>query len=314
MTYEWIRRHRIAVLASVVLVGGAWLLGRAGSPDSVSRADLSPQNTTASDGISAIVPAVATVLNELYVRDAGSSVNAALMNSSGTPFRYEWEVNGSTVADGVRLAPRHFERGDDVRVHRVDATGTKTLLASTTIANAAPRIQSMSVQRPSDDPTVLRASVDARDPDGDVVQIEYRWSVNGSSISDADGAELPLSHVPRGQEAVVEARATDGIDASVWQRTRPLAAGNRAPSFDSVGTPVVEPDGEGGQRARLDLRFNDPDGDALRVDVEEAGVRYDAISSSLVWKVTDGTEEFDVTVKVSDEFGASAERQIRLRR
>ena len=312
VSYEWIRRHRIAIIASAVLLGGAWLLSRSDSPGSSSRPDPSQQNAAASDGISVIAPAVATVLNELYVRDAGTSASAASMTATSTS--YEWEVNGSIVANGVRLEPRHFKRGDDVRVHRVDSMGTRTFLASTTIANATPRIQSISVQRPSDNPTVLRASVDARDPDGDVVQIEYRWSVNGSSIADVKGSELPLSHVPRGREAVVEVRATDGIDASVWQRSRPLAAGNRAPSFDSVGTPVVEPDGEGGQRARLDVRFTDPDGDDLRVDVGEAGVRYDAISSSLVWSVIDGAEEFDVTVKVSDEFGASAERQLRLRR
>jgi len=144
----------------------------------------------------------------------------------------------------------------------------------------------------------------ADDPDGDAVTFEYRWSVNGRHVPDADSI---LSHAlfARGDHVALSVRAADGDDSSEWRREDPIEIGNSAPritstpgDFDPDGTfryPIVVDDTDGDRGYRYEMRQGPP------------GMRIDSVTGTLHWTPkSDQGGVHPVTIAVNDRHGGVA--------
>ena len=130
--------------------------------------------------------------------------------------------------------------------------------------NRPPEIRELRFEPPRPAPGQrVRAVAVVADPDGEPVEVVFRWKVNGVPQRET-GDTLSLEGVRKGALVEVEARAADAR-AALAERRASLRVGNRPPLLHSV---VLEPLGE--PRAGTDLtavpRAVDPDGDPLRYE------------------------------------------------
>lgn len=106
----------------------------------------------------------------------------------------------------------------------------------------------------------LAARVSASDPDGDDVEISYRWAVGGKRL-DATGPFLSLDGVERAAVIELTVVASDGRAESAPQHAT-TQVGNTPPRVDRI---VFDPEGELG--AEQDLvatpEASDPEGDPI---------------------------------------------------
>jgi len=132
-----------------------------------------------------------------------------------------------------------------------------TALAS----NQAPVIDSVHLEptnpRPGERITALVA---ATDPDGDPLEIEYRWRVDGKAVENA-GRSLHVEHTSKGAVIELTVVVSDRIDQSQPERLT-TRVGNLAPRVLQV---IIEPLGEvtAGRDIAARPRATDPDGDAI---------------------------------------------------
>jgi len=126
----------------------------------------------------------------------------------------------------------------------------------------------------------IYASVKARDPDGDNVEIRYDWEVGGVPVSET-GPTITLGPVPKGTQIEVTATASDGLHTSEPARGS-VEVRNQRPRLTEVH---IEPWDKVALGETLVVRADgiDPDGDALRFDfawevngepVDESGTSF----------------------------------------
>lgn len=266
-----------------------------------------------------ILPSPAFAYHQL--RASGALVNKAgraPSNGIGVQ-RVVWSVNGEDVGEGPLLAPDHFGRGDLVQV-RVEEIQTrdhaKTLAtASATITNSPPRILSARIERNPSRPQQVIANVEANDPDGDLLDYQLNWKVDGQAWGAAQGKLADITRLERGQTITFEVVVDDGEDQA-RTTAQPYSVDNQPPTLDVAAAPILEDTSGGGRRAVLGATSHDPDGDRVVVEAVNApdGVRFDTQRGALVWSVLDGSQAFDVILRASDDRGGSAERTVTLRR
>jgi len=132
----------------------------------------------------------------------------------------------------------------------------------------------------------LYASVKARDPDGDAVEIRYDWEIGGVPASET-GPTITLGPVPKGTQITVTATASDGLHTSEPARGS-VAVRNQRPRLTEVHIEPWERVPRGGS---LEVRADgvDPDGDTLSFDyawqvngepVEASGTSFSTASLS----------------------------------
>jgi hypothetical protein len=147
----------------------------------------------------------------------------------------------------------------------------------------------------------LDARAGSMDPDGDPVDYEYTWYVNGERRDDK-GALFATDKLKHGDEIYAEVRATDGNNWTDRQRTPVVTIGNAHPEITST-PPGFREDGE----FRYKIEAVDPDGDLrLRYALEKgpAGMTVDNITGEVVWRpVGDQKGVHPVTVVVRDSGG-----------
>ncbi len=145
----------------------------------------------------------------------------------------------------------------------------------------------------------IRAVATARDPDGDRVEISYRWSVADEPQAE-DGAELQLEGVAKGDLVEVEVTASDGS----WESERAYASAeirNRRPVVVGVRlepAPSVAP----GEKLVAVAVGQDEDGDAVdyRYDWRVNGRSVDEDGPSLDTSAFDRGDEIQVYVTAND--------------
>lgn len=115
------------------------------------------------------------------------------------------------------------------------ALGCLAFAATDVAANSSPKITGLEIveSEAGGDAPGWRADVETRDPDGDTVEIEYRWFVNGKP-SPQQGAEFDTAVLARGDSVYVEVVATDGYGKSRPTRSGVIAIANAAPEITSV--------------------------------------------------------------------------------
>ena len=129
-------------------------------------------------------------------------------------------------------------------------------------ANRRPKFQKLELQpAKATVESILEAKVEAKDPDGDLIDIDLYWFVNDEEIDDYRGRQLTSSHFQKGDVVKLTAEVSDGTNRHK-KDADPVTIGNASPSIELPGT-ITSIDG-------LQLEASDPDGDSIAWRVEEA--------------------------------------------
>jgi hypothetical protein len=246
----------------------------------------------------------------------------AVVKISGrwTSAEFEWDVNGQTFASNTsQVVLPVIATGDIVSVRVVPVRGVRRgeeKVVSVRVRNQSPMLLGLQIERAeagsasSSDAEMWRAAVRAEDPDGDPLEIEYRWSVNGVA-SRVRGELFPVADLTRGDRLEVSVRVFDG---SVWSppaRSGQVEVGNSPPTI--VSRPP-RPDALG--NFRYQIRAEDSDGDLnIRFSLRKApqGMRIDEINGIVTWRPnTDQAGRHAIEVVATDEGGAESTQSFSL--
>jgi hypothetical protein len=224
----------------------------------------------------------------------------------------EWRHNGRVISSGrtTQLKPEGLAKGDRLEVIVKASDGrdeSAPVRVSATVSNRTPLISALALApdgevRPGQEVTAVPQ---AMDPDGDPLDYEFEWLLDGKPVRGADEAAFDTSSLKRGDRLAVRVRVSDGEEWSPVAESPVLELANRPPMI--AGVPPIESAG-GGITAQLEAE--DPDGDrSLRFRVLEGpkGLSVDPVSGRLSWRPAPGTIGTQpVEIAVADSFGAES--------
>jgi hypothetical protein len=242
---------------------------------------------------------------------AGDRVRAVVRASDpdGDPLRlgYLWRVNGATVpAANDEIALEGARKGDRIELRVTASDGRaesepRELVQE--LVNSAPQLSALEL-----DPrehVSAGASVTVQpvvsDADGDKLELDYRWVVNGRSVAQR-GPTLSTEGMRRGDRIAAFVSASDGDERSGVLEAGPIRLENARPVVDTQ----PEASQEGGV-FRYQVEASDPDGDrALRYALVEApeGMTIDPLEGTIEWRPSpEQGGRHPVTVEVDDRQG-----------
>src|SRR5438874_3595125 len=274
--------------------------------------DGSPANTPPMIRIAGIFPASVSLESTLQVDIQGE-------DKEGDPIQYEyqWIVNGLPVpaATGPQFLTAQLKKGDEIGVELIPSDGKvngavfKT--ASVTVGNTAPRIdeihmEPVSVHRGE----ILKARVVARDPDGDPVQLSYKWFRNGKELPGQQTDTLDTKPFHKKDVLRVLVTASDGQAARDPILGMPVTIENAPPRFTSTPSTALN----NGQYL-YQVTATDPDEDPISYELKEApsGMTIEAATGKLVWKLTPETKgKHHVLIVAKDNENAHTEQDFDL--
>jgi hypothetical protein len=238
----------------------------------------------------------------------------------GDPIRLEleWRHAGRTIAEGARttLAPEGLAKGDEVVVFATATDGRATsepVRASVVVGNTPPLIQAFYLApdgeiAPGQEVT---GAPQAADADGDALEYEFAWLLNGQRVRGAEGATFDTSKLKRGDRLQAQVRVSDGEAWSPVAESMTLTLANRAPRFAAL-PPIEAADGA----FRAELAAEDPDGDRtlrFRLLSGPEGMTVDPVSGRVSWRPgPDAVGSHAVEVAVGDSFGAESAMRFEL--
>lgn len=223
---------------------------------------------------------------------------------------FAWEVNGRPWETGRGkpvIRTDSLRKGDRITVEVTATDGHETSTprqARTAIGNRPPRLDGVfllpdGTVRPGDE---LVAQVEAGDPDGDDLEVHYRWLENGRALSRESMERLDTSALTRGSRIRVEAWVSDGRARSRVRSSREVELANSPPVLARI--PRLE--GVDGT-FRHQLEASDPDGDRnlrFRLVQGPAGMTVDPVVGTLVWTPeAEQAGRHPVEVAVEDNHG-----------
>jgi hypothetical protein len=241
----------------------------------------------------------------------GATVHAIVQardpDGQGVVLTHHWFLDGAeqTTSDPVFVLGE-AAKGAEIRVSVTASDGvlvSDPMEASTRVIDRLPSItQTVLVPAGSVAPgQPISARAGAMDPDGDPVDFEYTWYVNGERRDDK-GSEFATERLKRGDAIYAEVRATDGSNWTEPTRTPVVTIGNAHPEITST-PPGMRDDGE----FRYRVEAVDPDGDKrLRYSLAKGpdGMAIDDIGGELKWRPRgDQKGVHEVTVVVRDSGG-----------
>lgn len=307
-----LRRHKFltAACGCLVLAAGFALFGGGDGP-----ADAPSPAAMSSGGVS-ILPADPAGFHELRA-SAGSVASLGSTRPAGTGITFQWSVNGQVVHTGPTLEPHRFGPEDTVtlRAEVTDASGPRTLGEATVqIRNSAPEIHVVNLQRDRQDPQTLVALADARDADGETLELHYQWEIDGKTAR-AKGDRFPVQDLQPGQRVTVTVVADDGRSTSEARRSGAFTLDNRPPRITVADSGTVRTLEDGTRLVSFTISTDDPDQDDLRVEFPgaPAGLSWDPATGTVSWPLAADAREGSVMARVTDAAGASVERDLSFR-
>jgi hypothetical protein len=247
-----------------------------------------------------VTPGEATLSSTLELKPGGFALEEAEVG---------WLLNGRD-ASTTRLyyfdiPELDVRKGDTVQARAV-VDGREVLSNVVEVVNAAPELLSArlvpEVFGPGD---ALGIEVEAHDPDGDPVTVEYRWTVNGRP---AGGGKTIGAELKRGDSFTVEATPFDG-----QERGQGISITRKILNLPPVITQHYDFTFDG-KLYTYAVKAHDPDGDPLAFTLQSApgGMSIDPVTGLVTWKVPAdflGTATFGVAA--SDGQGGRAEMTLR---
>jgi len=168
--------------------------------------------------------------------------------------------------------------------------------------NSPPRIVSMRFIPPHPKKgDRITAEVEAEDPDGDEVTLEYEWSVNGSVIEEFNGETLNVP-LKKGDIVTVKITPIDQLSAGETL-TNMIRVENSYPEVEKSLIDVKIQD----SICYAKVSANDPDGDELSYVLLKApqGMDIDPATGILSWKMEGMTSPVnEISISVTDTDGA----------
>ena len=169
-------------------------------------------------------------------------------------------------------------------------------------ANLPPKVAAFNITPTTPNTnTTLEAKVDASDPEGLVVDVDYQWSVNGRTLLTENRKRLESRNYKR--DDIVELKATISDGESTVERSARLTIGNASPMFISDPRNVRDLDG-------FRLSVSDPDGDTVtyRIEGEPKGMSVDKKEGVIAYKgsVDEPGGEYDIRLIAEDPDQAQA--------
>lgn len=196
-------------------------------------------------------------------------VDAEVFDADGdtVELSYVWYRDGKVVEalQGTELLADYTLRDEvwrvEVRGHDGEELGFPDY-ADMRIMNAPPVITSLTIG-PSTAYTLdaLTAEVEAMDPDGDPIELEYRWFIDGIERPSASGPVLAADRTLRDQTIEVEVIAYDDVSESAPVRSEAITILNTPPTAPGIGITPDRPTDDKAIVCNIDSRPSDPDGD-----------------------------------------------------
>jgi len=226
-----------------------------------------------------------------------TTLQAVCDYAGGGKVEYQWRHNNTMLAgeQGTSLVPGgRFSKGDRITV-TVTAAG-KTASSTTTIQNSPPTVASVAIK-----PELIYRGVDITaipagfDADGDYIQFNYSWSINGRDI-DEKSASLAGDRFNRGDSISLTVVPHDSDGSGIPFTTKPVTIPNAPPCF------VSKPGEFQGEVYTYQARAEDQDGDALTYSLVSGlrGMSIDPRSGLITLKVGKecaGTHQVEIAVQ-----------------
>ena len=198
---------------------------------------------------------------------------------------YRWRLDGQwTGTGGKTLHVPDTAKGALIDLEVVVSDGRSQALTaklSARVTNRPPEMTSVLVE-PAEGITAtddITASPRGSDLDGDRLEFEYTWRVNGNVVAE-DGPVLSHARFRRGDTIELEVVASDGADESDPLRTPPLEIVNTPPRITSAPEGIDETGA-----FQYAVQVEDPDGDRKRFKLLKAptGMSIDFLNGKLSW-------------------------------
>jgi len=235
----------------------------------------------------------------------------AMLSDCRQKRHFTWEVNGQEVptATGPRLGRDNYQRDDEVSV-RVEC-GPASASVSTRVVNAPPVISRLGFQ----DPVVIAGKdlvivPETSDVDGDPVEVEYHWRVDGEDLPWITGPVLPAEYLKRNAQITVTAIPSDGMDQGEPFVGGSLTVPNGAPHFTSTPPAVIQETG-----FRYQAEATDPDNEPLTYRLEDApsGMQVNDATGLIIWNFPPGTVgSWKIRIIAEDSEGMQARQEFSL--
>lgn len=247
-----------------------------------------------------------------------ADVNTSDPDGDKVLLSFEWRMDGQRIPDATRsfLQVRNASRG---RLIEVLVTASDGIVqagpesASARVGNQLPVVLGVVIEPlgPVTRANDIVASPRGSDPDGDDVEFEFNWVVNGQPAF-ADGPTLTRDQFKRGDRIEVTVIATDGEDESDPLRSAPFEVENAPPKI--ISTPgAFDDDGA----FRYQVAVQDPDQDRrfrYRLLQSPDGMEVDLLDGLVVWEPdADQTGNFPVVVEVDDTKGGKHQQSFEVR-
>jgi len=246
----------------------------------------------------------------------------AIVGVSGdwSSLQYVWMRNGEKFGPNAAevVLPR-LSTGDVIAVRVTPYQGDRPgrgLVMDSPVRNQRPRLSALSIERVEASESSgaqderWRGEVRADDPDGDAIEIEYRWIVNGET-SEIEDEFFPASQLKKGDRIGLRARAFDGRAWSRAAHSGEIVIGNSLPVI--VSAPPRP--GANGFFSYAVRAKDTGDVDEFRYSLRRSprGMKIDESSGLVTWMpASDQAGRHEVEVVVHDRDGGEATQSFSL--
>jgi Putative Ig domain len=256
-----------------------------------------------------VVPAQAFGTTTLHARLAG------VRGPNGDVTSCRWLKNGDPIpgTSTGTLTPDAFHKGDTIVAEATSEPGQPPVRSNgVVIRNTPPRIVTAAALLKTDPGASIYVAVSAVDADGDPITESYAWQRNGKDIPGQTGSTIDPSLFQKGDKVSVRVTALDGEGESAEYVSSPVVFGSNAPAITSAPPTALE---DGG-RFVYDVKASAPDPGALKYELVDApdGMTING-TGRVQWTVppdTTGTQQYGVTIRVSDPTGGSSTQTFQL--
>jgi hypothetical protein len=240
-----------------------------------------------------------------------ATVDAEDLDGNSLTMHYRWLVNGSVVSTATTsvVSSEFLKRGDYVSAEVTVSDGTAEsdvyLTKPVVVVNTRPIVNRVTLELDrSVAQTLVKATVDSIDPDGDDVQYFYRWWHNNKIVKEGSEGALSAVGFARKDTLLVEVLPRDEEGEGVSGKSDPVIVANALPEIVSKPVWVSQPN-----VFEYKVEGKDPDGDALvyALEVAPPGMTIDKVSGQIMWSIgSDMPGSHRVKVMVNDGQGGTA--------
>jgi len=307
--FRWEDWARSGALAAIVLlaVGCGSGPGETASPSGPPMSPAASRQESTSNGSPPSVQSLELVPSEPKTGEPVTAVVTA-EDPDGDPvtLRFDWSVNGvRRPARGDTLELGSAAKGDRIEVSVVAGDGTSFSEPASVgfrIANAPPRIDALRFQPPGEIRAGRTLTVEpmATDRDGDVLEFEYDWYVNGE-LAESEGDTFSTNGLSRGDSLQVSVTASDGEAESEEFLSPTLELRNAPPR---LGGEPMETDSQAGFVSAVPA--TDPDGDRMRFRLRSGpeGMEVGRNTGQIRWYPTaEQAGSHEIEIEVDDLHG-----------